>query len=84
MTHELLLSTRLSFRIWVSLEPRNGMCVLSLDDMARRTSFSARRLVLISAPSMRVALENRAVSAPRSLPAGFAEDRRTASVRTTS
>mmetsp|Transcript_29673 Transcript_29673/g.50102 ORF Transcript_29673/g.50102 Transcript_29673/m.50102 type:complete len:267 (+) Transcript_29673:856-1656(+) len=60
--------TKLSFSTWVNLLPRNGVwpCLRSSE---RITSFSANSEVLISAPSMRVCLEECVVSAPRSLPA---------------
>mmetsp|Transcript_2858 Transcript_2858/g.5348 ORF Transcript_2858/g.5348 Transcript_2858/m.5348 type:complete len:475 (+) Transcript_2858:1979-3403(+) len=52
----------------VSLEPRKGTCLWPWS-RERMHSFSASRLLLISAPSMRVCFSEFMVSAPRSLPA---------------
>lgn len=65
-----LSPTKLSFKTCVSFDPRNGICFMeSPVARARITSFNARREVLISAPSNRVALSALLVSDPLSLPA---------------
>ena len=64
----LLKPTKESFSTCVSLEPRKGVCFLS-KSRARMHSLSARRDLLISAPSILVYLSVCIVSAPRSEPA---------------
>ena len=57
-----------SFNTWVSLLPLNGVCFFSWSS-ARIHSFSASKLLLISAPSILVYFPVSEVSAPLSLPA---------------
>ena len=65
---DLALPMNESLSTCVSLEPRNGVCLLSIS-RARIHSLSASNDLLISAPSIRVYFPFSAVSAPRSLPA---------------
>mmetsp|Transcript_28477 Transcript_28477/g.83811 ORF Transcript_28477/g.83811 Transcript_28477/m.83811 type:complete len:220 (+) Transcript_28477:797-1456(+) len=77
MTDREFFPTNDSFSTCVSFDPRKGMCVIeSPVASARMTSFSARRDVLISAPSIRVVREALFVSAPLSLPARSMKVRR--------
>jgi hypothetical protein len=70
MQHREFSPTKLSFKTCVNFDPRNGIWVIDPPVAnALITSFSAKRDVLISAPSNRVALLALEVSAPRSLPA---------------
>jgi hypothetical protein len=65
----LLLPRKESFKTWVSFDPLNGRWVLPALSRARIHSFSANRLLLISAPSYLVFLPVSITSAPRSDPA---------------
>ena len=64
----LELPVRLSLRILVSYDPLNGVCFFS-KSRALIHSLRAKRLLLISAPSVLVYLLLSVVSAPLSLPA---------------
>jgi len=73
MTVLHLLPVNESFRTWVNLLPQKGVCFLSWSN-ALMHSLSAKRLLLISAPSNHVCLPVSLVSAPHSLPAKSIKD----------